>query len=604
MLPKRRETSAMTATTTDHADARQVLTLATPDLYRKNLFRVLGIPVTATPQDVRRSQRKRDMARRLGADHGPVDGHELLALRDPDEENIRIALEHLNDPKSRLLDEIFWFWPTAGDGANDPGLAALERGDVQGALDAWAAGGSENAELWVVKAHNRAVLNHLIALEFDAWIVAQSNPRAGSAHYQDPKIKARALWGNALGGWGSVLDSELFWQRVKLRIDEMNDPQLTTEMVHRIRETLPEAVLNINAQIALRAVERGDKNLAEIHLRLLHQATLSPAEEQRATYTVFVNDVDGDTLSPAEEVLRATLAPIRHPAEEVLWATLAPIRHRIESLCEQATRKAADDAEYGDKAASDLLEQTKPLLHTLDVLLADQDVLRSGTHDAVAEAALTCLIAYGNKTERWGDMVRLLDVAIPVAGGAALRARMEENRKQVQRNHEDGVCYFCGEEKSDPAKVKEVKMYGDVKLEYPKLQDTYLRYLHHRSENQSETVKITWRHVVILIPRCKRCAFIHDMDGNKIFCILLFLVGILTFIIFAIDINGSLSEKLIVGASACFFGSVFSVIPIAITTNILTSLLLSGRKNEKEFIAVKDLLAKGWEFGEKPPSAS
>lgn len=560
----------MTATTTDHADARQVLTLATPDLYRKNLFRVLGIPVTATPQDVRRSQRKRDMARRLGADHGPVDGHELLALRDPGEENIRVALEHLNDPKSRLLDEIFWFWPTAGDGTNDPGLAALERGDVQGALDAWAADFG-NTELGVVKAHNRAVLNHLIALEFDAWIVAQSNPRAGSARYQDPRIKARALWGNALGGWGSVLGSELFWQRVKRRIDEMNDPQLTTELMHQIRETLPEAVLNINAQIALRAVERGDKNLAEIHLRLLHQAT----------------------LSPAEEVLRATLAPIRHPAEEVLWATLAPIRHRIESLCEQATRKVADDAECGDTAASDLLEQTKPLLHTLNVLLAEQDVLRSGTHDAVAEAALTCLIAYVNKTERWEDMVRLLDVAIPVAGGAALRARMEENRKQGQRNQEEGTCFFCGKEKPDPAKAIEVKMYGDVQ----------------RKRISFDFTEITWRRLTINVPRCGNCASIHDgyvwhsgLAGLIIWALLLSIVVAFLPIVWPYS-RGYLGSRL-------FLGGVLAYIVVNNSfyiSSMVEKFILNGIKKEEDawlFSAVKNLLAEGWKFGEKPPNAS
>ncbi len=253
----------MTATTTDHIDTRQVLALATPELYRKNLFRVLGIPVTATVQEARRRQKKLDMARKLGADGTRVDGHGLLALREPGENDIRVALERLSDPKSRLLDEIFWFWPTRGEGVEDPGLTALERGDIQGALDAWAAGSGE-APQEATKAHNRALVNHLIALDLDAWFARSASTVAGST--QDLDSSQKAVWKKALAGWREVLDSEPFWFTVKRRVDELNDPQLTTGTIHRLREILPQALLSINARITLDAAERGDEALAKAHI--------------------------------------------------------------------------------------------------------------------------------------------------------------------------------------------------------------------------------------------------------------------------------------------------------------------------------------------------
>ncbi len=127
-------------------------------------------------------------------------------------------------------------------------------------------------------------------------------------------------------------------------------------------------------------------------------------------------------------------APDTAAVDNALHAVLQPIRHRIESLCEQTKQKADEHAEQGNAAASELLEQAQPLLRTLDLMLTNQDVLRSGTHDAVAEAAMKCLVAFGNKTEDWPEVIRLLDVAIPVAEGEAQRTRMEENRKQAERN--------------------------------------------------------------------------------------------------------------------------------------------------------------------------
>lgn len=448
----------MVAITTDHHNAGQLLTLATPALYRENLFRVLGIPVTATVQDARRRQKRLDMARKLGAHQPQVDGYGLLALRNPGEEDIHIALERLSDPVSRLLDEIFWFWPVASDGASDPGLKALEQGDVRGALGAWSAG-SADGDSEALKEHNRAVLNHMIALELDDWIVAHRNPQAGGAHYQKPELKAQALWASALAGWRAVIESEPFWRGVKRRVGELDDKQLTTGQVRRIRESLPGALLNINARLALDAAERGDGMLAQTYVQLLRKGAADPGA-----------------------------------ADATLRAVLAPIRHRTESLCEQASKNASDDADKGAAAVSDLLEQTKPLLRFADLLLTEKDVSRAGMYDSVAEAALQCLIPFGNKSEDWDEVLRLLDMAIPFAKGQAQKTRLEENRKQAQHNLEGDRCFFCGKEKPDPTKAIEKKMFGDV----------------NRTPNYyTNSVEITWRHISIEVPRCSNCAAIH-----------------------------------------------------------------------------------------------
>lgn len=541
----------MAANTTDHGEAAAMLTLATPSLYRKNLFRVLGIPVTATPQDVRRRQKRLDMARKLGTG-AAADGQGLLGLRDPSEEDIRAALERLSDPRSRLLDEMFWFWPIDGEAATDPGLTALERGDVQGAFDAWASG-SGNANQDMVKAHNRAVLNHMIALDLSAWMATGPDTETRTAPFQAPELKAETIWKEALSGWRTIVGSEPFRQRLEQRADELNDPQLTTESVRRIRVTLPDALTKINACLALEAAERGDDRVARRYAVIVGWAASAP---------------DGKN--------------------EALRTALVPIRHRIESLCEQSKKLATDDAKQGARAASEVLEQTKPLLRSMDLLLAEHDITRSATHDAIAEAVLKCLIEYGNQTEDWREVVRLLDAAITVAAGEIQKARLEENRKTALSNHQVDLCHYCEKEKGDPKKVIKVQMYGDV----------------NRTPNYaSNTVNVTWRHRTIEVPRCEKCASIHqktEVIGNVGVVLFLPLTLMLCYICYVMGVK---VESLVWVLPLCAF-------TIGIAAFFISNLIpwFKEINNIKPFThdnltypIVKELSDKGWKFGEKPP---
>ena len=134
-----------------------LLELASPAVYRRNLFRVLGLPITATAKDVQREQNRRRMQEKLGiaaanGSRGPLD-----LDPPPTEEDIRGAMERLNRPIDRLLDEIFWFWPTNGDSADDPALEALQQGDVKEAADIWM-GLARDTRDGHIATHNLAVL--------------------------------------------------------------------------------------------------------------------------------------------------------------------------------------------------------------------------------------------------------------------------------------------------------------------------------------------------------------------------------------------------------------------------------------------------------------
>src|SRR5437870_1635747 len=117
-------------------ECKALLDAATKDLFRRNAFRITGLPVDATPRDVAKHVEKLKVFAELGQDAQP---NAALPLRPPPTvEDIRQAIQNLKDPEKRLIDEFFWFWPeNFGQSRSDPAIQALEKGDLEAAADIW-----------------------------------------------------------------------------------------------------------------------------------------------------------------------------------------------------------------------------------------------------------------------------------------------------------------------------------------------------------------------------------------------------------------------------------------------------------------------------------
>jgi hypothetical protein len=81
-----------------------LLKAATPDLYRRNAFRLTGLPVTASTREVARQADKLKMLADLGgqaAQHLAV----VPGMTPPTPEEVREATQRLKDVEARALDE-------------------------------------------------------------------------------------------------------------------------------------------------------------------------------------------------------------------------------------------------------------------------------------------------------------------------------------------------------------------------------------------------------------------------------------------------------------------------------------------------------------------
>ncbi|MEA2081098.1 MAG: hypothetical protein U9P00_14860 [Pseudomonadota bacterium] len=532
----------MTASALERFESQPLAEVATPELYQRNLFRVLGVPVGAGVKEIRRRQKRLDMMRKLGtADSEPVcDG--LLALPETDDDAVRSALEHVNDPKARFVDEFFWFWPMDGEAANDSALLALEQGDLNAAIRIWSVDDGD-LEQRAVAVHNRAVLNHLVAMEYEKRVLTAKKEGATLSPTETVLKHTERLWQRALEDWRATIHDDAFWHTVKQRVAEHDDKQLTTGFVHRLRQALPEAILRTSADLALRLAEVGDADKARQQVAHMQAAWNSNNEVMRA-----------------------------------LRDALAPVRDRLENLATSARERAKNDQEHAAWHAWELLNQADPGLALVDALLPENDPVRTAIHDDVVDAANLCQVAYGNKTEDWKGTLDLIDRILLIVAGEHQKERIEGNREVVQKNLDASQCFFCGEEQADPDVGIEVKMYGDVRQSYEQLK---------------------WRLTTVTVPRCRHCAELRSANADfgsaafKVGAAFGFLVVFLT-----IFINFGKSGTDMVGL--VFLSAVVGLIGAFLAGRFLEL----SFPEEHGFPEIKKLRKDGWRFGESPPEAS
>ncbi|HZZ84899.1 MAG TPA: hypothetical protein VFE30_10205 [Anaeromyxobacteraceae bacterium] len=466
----------------------------------------------------------------------------LAIVPPPADHEVRAALHDLNDPERRLIHEFFWFWPLQlGQTNTDPALRLLDGGNVEGAAGAWAQ--SETGSEAFVAIHNLAVLDHCLALDLEA--EASKRPLS-----HEERERLARHWEGACRRWGAVIQHEAFWSRLSSRIRSLEDPRLTTGLARRIRIALPNALLSVNATLAVRAAERGDMATAKRHVDTMRH-------------------IEGNAPGLSQGIGPAT----RHALQQ----SLVSLRKRVRSICEDLEARVDADPLQGERVTRELIEQTKPLIAAFDALLGSGDATRDAVRDEVAAAALGCQIPYGNKTKNWRTSLQLLDLIKPVAAGRTMQARVDDNVKTVRENVEIASCWFCRENDAVPAAAHSVAMYGDVSRQWG-LTGT----------------KVQWRRTSVSVPRCRRCQETHDHSSS--FTLIGAVMGLLA---------GGATCAAADAGSGFVVGIVGAFLGWGIGAAVGSSKRpdnVKPRSHAKEYPNVKALLSMGWSLGDRPSS--
>ncbi|GAA0252828.1 hypothetical protein [Cryptosporangium japonicum] len=184
---------------------------ATPALYRRNTFRLTGLPTGADRRTVRERRQKVLTRLEVGADvdgaavdGAAVDGAAADGAGADRREVARAFDLILGDPRRRLVDELFWYWDGDTTACSCP--STLHRD------------------------HDEAVLSHREVLEREARSVQLSD---GERRELDED------WADAAAEWASVLRRVAFFDHVRHRIAVLDDKQLDESALDVIRDELP-----------------------------------------------------------------------------------------------------------------------------------------------------------------------------------------------------------------------------------------------------------------------------------------------------------------------------------------------------------------------------
>lgn len=351
----------------------------------------------------------------------------------------------------------------------------------------------------------------------------------------------RALWTEAFTLWRSVIGDDAFWHRLEERVRELSDPRLDQTSALRMRRDLPSVLLSISGRLAAGASRDGRGSDAAEHIALMR----------------------GSGLPAVDDVLRRAVEPDTA---------------RVRAAGEAAERAVEADPDQGGEVTSRFLEQAEPLLSLLRAALADDDPILRGARDEVAGRVLSCAVDLGNATGDWRTTCALLERALPVAVTESVRDRIERNLETVRANLLYAVCWFCGENPADDDAAHRVKMYGDVKRE--------------RAGIYGGQIRTSWQKLTIPVPRCPGCRAVHRLRwmpgagrrGN-------ILLAVLILVLFGFGANVAGVVALIVGVAA-----------VAAWWRSRPRGRPKGLGSVGSFTPVRERLASGWSYGDKPPN--
>jgi hypothetical protein len=293
--------------------------ISTPQLYRRNAFRVTGLPTDADRRTVRQRRQRITTMLEVGAD---LDlGHDLAV----DPQDVAKAFDLiLGDPRRRLVDELFWLWDTA---------------------DA-TCGCAKNLH----RDHDAAVRAHSSALDLEE---VADRLTAEQLHKLDN------AWSQAARQWGKQLRRAAFWDHVRHRIGALDDKQLDESAVDVLREELPHVLIKPLIQLAGAARGRQDQLSRHAHNWPVHPEVVADLLE-RAAEPLYAEI--GAELAKATEQLRT--GPPQQPAG-LLDRVVVPQLARLDTLvpADQHRRTARvrnDVAVLYNNCATKLIDELGP----------------------------------------------------------------------------------------------------------------------------------------------------------------------------------------------------------------------------------------------------
>ncbi len=317
--------------------------------YQNNAFRVLGLMPNTDGKGILSRANEIKVKSSVGMDVSYDYDFPWMGPVDRSEENINNAVQRLENPVSRLQEEIAWFWfNTDNDKA---AMALLTKGDKQGANNLWKADD-------ISAKHNRFILVHSIVIGLEATIVYSTSEKVircsscdqeyhnenyvycvkcGDELILVPKEGFKRLSDNHWKNWDFAMDLMLsinqssdFWKTVHERARNLADARLNNAKVESMHEKFVADFLNINFSLIKSSLISKDYKRVKVHSSLISNRTF-PIDVLREGFN---------------DILKVRNNQIREAAEKYLNLLrkddVSPYPNAIYTLSNQLLKETAD----------------------------------------------------------------------------------------------------------------------------------------------------------------------------------------------------------------------------------------------------------------------
>ena len=441
------------------ADPSNVLfKVAHPDLYERNPFNILNLPVDATAKDIRR--RKEDIEAAFDA------GTEAELFRDmlpgddrrkiPSRSEISNLFELLTDPETRIAFALFWFWPESlsdrrVDSSSQMATNSNRHFGHQTVVSNW---GREaklppgSTPTQSIAKHNFAVYHHMMGLAYEIEL-----SRYGKNVVETP-VDVPFHWDAAIREWNGLADDMDFWHLVSILALKLNDPRIDNRFIWSLRDQFPFAFDQINTELAINYAKLGREDDSR---RQIAYMKLSQPD---------TDDVEGS-----------------------LDDAFGGLQRQVDAIVSSAKSETKKAPSEGLNLANILLENIDEPLRISRIVLNRGSRIRKSIVTTIFEGVRFCLTLYGQATKDWKTGLsatrQLKELAETPEQLFELDKDIEVYKTLVEKEESKSACIACG------AQVKETVAYVPM---------------HANVTVARDGDSVLFDKKKILVPLCAKCA--------------------------------------------------------------------------------------------------
>jgi hypothetical protein len=309
------------------------------DLIDNNAFINLGIYIDSSDKQIRRVVDEYKIKIEAGVS---IENEVYNFANKPaiDLKLISKTIKRLENPESRIVDEIFCIWPEKyGDSDNDHCLNLIKNGLWKQAYQIW----SEN--------QGNYINNHNIAVLFLSIALAWTKHHLAEKYSEDRVLKTKEYWFHSLNTWRDVSSNSETWSYIRTRIEESQDSRVSTGYTRRLKDGLLPAIAMILADAAVRYQEVGQSQWFHFYVSLIQELKLPPELSKAALskkykklkekYDISIQNVIDDVKNHPKNTPSAVTKIISELDKKIPLCAgfFGNKSSELEFLCDDAVRK-------------------------------------------------------------------------------------------------------------------------------------------------------------------------------------------------------------------------------------------------------------------------